>query len=189
MLPVFITGNQNKANYLAKTLGIDLTHQKIDLDEIQSPDPRVVIEHKVRQAYELIKRPVLVEDTSLCFNALDGLPGTFVKFFVEAHNGFENMCRMLDGFEDRSAYASAVYGYFDGEVLKFFSGRLNGYISQHPRGDGGYGWDKIFEPEGYHGLTRAELSAEEDIESYAKIRDLESLKEFLMLVKQDTKTS
>ena len=182
MLPIFITGNQNKVNYLSKSLGITLEHQKIDLDEIQSPDPTVVIEHKVKQAYELIKKPVLVEDTSLSFNALDGLPGTFVKFFVEANDGLESMCRMLDGFEDRSAYASAVYGYYDGKDMKFFSGRLDGTIATHARGEGGYGWDKIFEPAGYNGVTRAELSPEDDIESYNKIRDFDALKTFLETV-------
>ena len=49
--PIFISGNQNKIDYLSKTLGLNLPHQKIDLDEIQSADPKVVIEHKVKQAY------------------------------------------------------------------------------------------------------------------------------------------
>ena len=179
MLPVFISGNQNKIDYLSKSLGFELDHQKIDLDEIQSADPKVVIEHKVRQAYDLIKKPVLVEDTSLSFNALNGLPGPFVKFFVDAESGLENMCRMLDGFEDRSAYGSVIYGYYDGQNLHFFEGRLDGTIAQAPRGDGGYGWDKIFEPAGYGGLTRAELSHEQDIESYNKLRDTKGLRDFL----------
>lgn len=179
MLPVFISGNLNKVAYLVETLEIDLDHQKIDLDEIQSSDPKVVIEHKVKQAYEIVQRPVLVEDTSLSFNALDGLPGPFVKFFVEANNGLETMCRMLDGFTDRTAYASVIYGYFDGENLQFFEGRLDGTIADHPRGDGGYGWDQIFEPEGYGGLTRAELSPEQDIESYNKLRNTTGLRDFL----------
>jgi non-canonical purine NTP pyrophosphatase (RdgB/HAM1 family) len=179
MRPIFISGNQNKIDYLSKTLGFTLDHQKIDLDEIQSADPKVVIEHKVRQAYELIKKPVLVEDTSLSFNALDNLPGPFVKFFVDAENGLENMCRMLDGFDDRSAYGSVIYGYFDGKELRFFEGRLNGTIAQHPRGDGGYGWDKIFIPEGYGNLTRAELSPRSDMETYNKLRDTQGLLDFL----------
>jgi non-canonical purine NTP pyrophosphatase (RdgB/HAM1 family) len=178
-LPIFITGNQNKADYLSRTLGIQLDHHKLDLDEIQSADPRVVLEHKVRQAYETLNRPVLVEDTSLSFNALDGLPGPFVKFFVDAKDGLESMCRLLDGFSDRSAYASAIYGYYDGRQLCTFAGRLDGVIASHPRGAGGYGWDKIFEPAGYGGLTRAELSSADDIASYRKIRDLEGLRAFL----------
>ena len=179
MLPMFITGNQDKADYLSRTLGIALEHQKVELDEIQSPDPRAVVEHKVRQAYRLLNKPVLVEDTSLSFVALGGLPGTFVKFFVDAENGLENMCRMLDGFEDRSAYASATYGYFDGRKARFFAGRLDGVIADHPRGTGGYGWDKIFIPNGYGGLTRAELSGEDDVESYRRIRDSAGLRDFI----------
>jgi inosine triphosphate pyrophosphatase len=178
-LPIFITGNQNKADYLARVLGVQLDHHKLDLDEIQSADPRAVLEHKVRQAFASLNRPVLVEDTSLSFNALDGLPWPFVKFFVEAENGLELMCRMLDGFTDRSAYASALYGYYDGQQLRTFEGRLDGMIAHHPRGEGGYGWDKIFEPAGYGGMTRAELSLEDDLESYAKIRDFDSLRTFL----------
>ncbi len=177
--PVFITGNQNKADYLAKTLGIELEHQKIDLDEIQSVNPLEIVEHKVRQAYDMIQKPVLVEDVSLVFNALNGLPGPFIKFFVEAENGLENLCRMLDGFEDRSAFASVVYGYFDGETLEIIPGKMDGMIATSPRGEGGYGWDKIFEPEGYDGLTRAELSPEKDIESYNKLRDFDGLRTFL----------
>jgi len=179
MLPIFISGNQNKIDYLVKTLGLTLEHQKIELDEIQSADPKVVIAHKVRQAYDIIQRPVLVEDTSLSFNALDSLPGPFVKFFVDAENGLENMCRMLDGFEDRSAYGSVIYGYFDGNEVRYFEGRLNGTIAIHPRGSGGYGWDQIFEPEGYGGRTRAELSPEEDIASYNQLRDTAGLRDFL----------
>ena len=180
MLPVFISGNQNKINYISKTLDITLDHQKIDLDEVQSADPRVVAEHKVRQAYELIRKPVLVEDTSLSFNALNGLPGPFVKFFVETDNGLENMCRILDGFEDRSAYGSVIYSYFNGSELHFFEGRLDGKIAQTPRGNGGYGWDKIFIPEGYNGLTRAELSFDDDIETYNRLRDTKGLRTFLI---------
>jgi len=179
-LPIYITGNQNKADYLACILGIELEHHKLDLDEIQSADPNLVIEHKVRQAYDVLKAPVLVEDTSLFFNALDGLPGPLVKFFVMARNGQHMMCRMLDGFEDRTAYASALYAYYDGEILRTFSGRLDGVIARSPRGGGGYGWDAIFEPEGYGGRTRAELTPEEDDESYSKIRDFDALRAFLL---------
>lgn len=47
---------------------------KLDLDEIQSLDLREVIEHKVRQAHEKCGKPVLVEDVSLVFEDLGGLP-------------------------------------------------------------------------------------------------------------------
>lgn len=179
MLPIFITGNQNKADYLSKVLGVNLEHNKLELDEIQSVDPFAVTEHKVRQAYSIMQQPVLIQDTSLIFNSLHGLPGPFVKFFVDAENGLHNLCRILNDFDDRSAYAVVIYGYYDGQNLVYVSGRLNGAISAQPRGDGGFGWDKIFEPEGYGGLTRAELSPELDIETYNKLHNFEGLRAFL----------
>ncbi|MFA6383501.1 MAG: non-canonical purine NTP pyrophosphatase, partial [Parcubacteria group bacterium] len=79
----FITGNQSKADYLANYLGLPIDHVKIDLDEIQSLDLKEIVTHKVRQAYQKVKKPVIVEDVSLEFKALGGLPGPFIRFFVE----------------------------------------------------------------------------------------------------------
>lgn len=178
-LPIFITGNQSKADYLSQMLGVQLEHQKIDLDEIQSTNLEEIVEHKVRQAYELVKRPVLVEDVSLGFDALGGLPGPFVKFFVDAPNGLENMCRMCDGLASRRAEAACVFGYFDGETTTLLRGGLRGEIAMHPRGDNGFGWDKIFCPDGYDGKTRAEMDPDDDRQTYATIKPFAELREFL----------
>src|ERR1700733_10226043 len=105
----FITGNQNKAKYLAKYLGLTIDHLKIDLEEIQSLDIKEVVEHKARQAYEKAKMPVLVEDQTLSFIELGRLPGTFSKFF-EQELGFEKYCRLLDNFKSRSALAVCGMG-------------------------------------------------------------------------------
>ena len=79
----FITGNQKKADYLAQYLGLNIEHVKLDLDEIQSLDLREIVEHKVRQAYAKVGKPVLVEDVSLIFSELGKLPGPFIKFFEQ----------------------------------------------------------------------------------------------------------
>lgn len=178
-LPVFITGNQNKADYLSRMLGIHLDHHKVDLDEIQSTSLDEIVTHKVKQAYELMKIPVLVEDVSLKFIALDGLPGPFVKFFVDAEDGLEKMCRMCDGLETRDARAECVFGYYDGDRLELLHGGLNGGIASHPRGDGGFGWDRIFCPEGYEDKTRAELIKEQNEATYQTIKPIAQLRELL----------
>lgn len=165
-LPTFITGNQSKADYLSRQLGVQLAHQKIDLDELQSTDLHVIVEHKLRQAYHLMKRPVLVEDVGLSFNALGDLPGPYIKWFVE-HAGDEACCRMLDGFEDRSAVIRCTFGYFDGERMEFFDSALPGTISTTPKGDNGFGFDRFFINEGYD-ITRAEMSQEENERTYAE---------------------
>ena len=175
----FITGNPHKADYLSRMLGLPLKHRAVDLTEIQSTSLEEIVEHKVRQAYAVAKRPVLVEDVALEFMALSGLPGPFIKFFVEAPNGLENLCRMLDGFDDRSAAAACVFGYYDGEQVKLFRAELGGVIAKHPAGNGGFGWDKIFCPDGYGGRTRAELYADEYVVTYPTIKPIDAVRQFL----------
>jgi non-canonical purine NTP pyrophosphatase (RdgB/HAM1 family) len=175
----FITGNQNKADYLARLLGINISHHKVDLDELQSTSLHEIVEHKVRQAHAVVNSPVLVEDVSLEFVALAGLPGPFIKFFVEQENGLENLCRMLDGFNDRRAVVRVTFGYYDGQTVRMFDGELSGTIAEHPRGDGGYGWDKIFCPDGYDGKTRAELSAVDDEATYQVMKPFAAIRDFL----------
>jgi len=178
--PIFITGSQNKADYISRLLGVTVEHKKLDLEELQTTDARKIIEHKVKQAYAITRQPVLVEDVSLNMHALDGLPGPFAKFFVDAKDGIEMMCRMLDGFDDRSAYILTYFAYYDGQHLEIIQGRLDGVISKGPRGTGGFGYDAIFEPIGYGGRTRAELSEEEDAATYRQAKNFDALKTFLL---------
>jgi inosine triphosphate pyrophosphatase len=173
----FITGNQNKADYLEKYLGFSVNHKKIDLDEIQSLDLRKIVEHKIRQAYAKIKKPVIVEDVSLEFAALGRLPGPFIKYFVDGMP-LETICSLIDG-KTRKATARCVFGYFDGKILRLFEGKLDGEIAAKPAGENGYGWDKIFIPEGYT-VTRASLNEENDRKTYLKTKPFAKLKKFLL---------
>ena len=173
----FITGNQSKADYLSKYLGHPVDHVKLDLDEIQSTDLNEIVEHKVQQAYEIIKKPVIVEDVSLEFEALGGLPGPFIKFFVD-RVPFEVICSMIGAGLTRKATARCVFGYFDGKELKLFEGGLDGEVAKEPSGNNGYGWDKIFIPQGYK-VTRASLNEEDDQKTYLQIKPFAQLKRYL----------
>jgi non-canonical purine NTP pyrophosphatase (RdgB/HAM1 family) len=155
----FITGNQSKADFLAKFLNHPVDHQKVDQDEIQSLDFKKIAEHKVKGAYEIVKAPVLVEDMGITCNALNQLPGTFTKWFIDSM-GLEGMCRMLDGYSDRTAFAQICFAYFDGENIKFFEGKINGKIAENPKGDGGFGFDPILIPNGSD-KTLAEMDDQE----------------------------
>jgi non-canonical purine NTP pyrophosphatase (RdgB/HAM1 family) len=145
----FITGNQQKADFLAKYLGHDIRHQKLDLEELQDLDLRKVAGHKARQAYDKMNSPVLVEDVSLTFEALGKLPGPFIKWF-EQEIGLEGLCRLLDNYDSRSATAGIVYAYFDGkDHPTCFEGFVKGNITEKPRlGENSFGWNSIFVPEG-----------------------------------------
>ena len=58
---------------------VPLVSQKIDLPELQGT-PEDVSREKCKLAAKEVNGPVLVEDTSLCFNALNSLPGVYIKF-------------------------------------------------------------------------------------------------------------
>jgi len=176
MQVTFITGNQKKADYLARYLGYPVDHVKLDLEEIQSLDLKEIVEHKVRQAYEKIKKPVIIEDVSLEFEALNGLPGPFIRFFLD-QVPFETICSMING-QSRRATAKCMFGYYDGEVMKLLEGSLGGTIAEIPAGENGYGWDKIFIPDGYS-VTRAQLSEEDDQKTYMQVKPFSALKAFL----------
>ena len=172
----YITGNKHKAKYLAELLGFPILHHKMDLDEIQSMDLRKIVRHKALQAYNILKKPVVVEDTSLEFQALVGLPGPFIKFFLEQMPEAD-ICSLVDG-KDRGATARCVFCYFDGATETYFEGSIGGMVPEKPAGDGGYGFDRIFIPEGF-AVTRAEQNAEDHKAVYLKIKPIKQLKEFL----------
>lgn len=132
---------------MAKYLKIPISHEPLELDEIQSLNLHKITEHKVRQAYEKIGSPVLVEDVSLTIKVLGKLPGPLIKWFLE-ELGNDGLCKLADLDSDRSATAEITYAYFDGKLLKFFDGQEKGSIAQKPRGSGGFGWNPVFIPEG-----------------------------------------
>ncbi len=176
---VFVTGNPDKAARFAQFMGKSIAHQPADLDEIQVLNPAELVGHKARQAYKQIGKPVLVEDVSFVYEAWGELPGPFVKFFVDAQDGVEKMCRMLDGFENRRAEARCTFGYFDGTELKIFSGTVEGDVANEPRGTNGYGFDRIFEIEGVGGRTAAELNDTEYDRYYATLKPFNEVRIFL----------
>ena len=173
---VLITGNSKKAEYFSKHLEMDIDHIDVDLDEIQSLDLNRIVEHKVKQAYKITKRPVLVEDVSLEFKALGQLPGPFIKFFMQSLS-LQEICDLLKD-KSKQAAACCVIGYYDGNELKLFEGKLLGNIAVTPTGENGFGWDKIFIPEGYD-ITRAQMNEEDDSKTYLKIKRLDLVRKYI----------
>lgn len=179
-LPIFITGNPNKAALFSEKIGIKVPHAKLDIDEIQTLTSDEIVEHKARQAYSQLGKPVLVEDVSLVFEAWGGLPGPFIKFYVDSDGGSERLCRMLEGFDNKRAIGSCTFGYFDGKSLKLIKGEISGQIVDVPRGNGGFGFDRVFAPDGFNGKTAAELDEVEYDKFYTTIKPFTAVREFLI---------
>ncbi|KAH1229098.1 Inosine triphosphate pyrophosphatase [Glycine max] len=143
----FVTGNAKKLEEVRAILGNSIPFQslKLDLPELQG-EPEDISKEKARMAAVQVNGPVLVEDTCLCFNALKGLPG---------------LNNLLMAYDDKSAYALCVFSFAAGSNSEpiTFSGKTPGKIVP-PRGPNDFGWDPIFEPDGYD-QTYAQMPKEE----------------------------
>jgi inosine triphosphate pyrophosphatase len=177
----FVTGNKNKLKETQATIGdfMDIEAHSLDLPEYQG-DPLEIAAKKCREAYSLIKVPVITEDTSLCFNAYGGLPGPYIKWFLEKLKP-EGLYRMLEGFEDKAGYAQCIFAYFDGATMSepvLFDGRCPGTIVP-PRVTSKFGWDPIFKPDGYE-ETYAEMDTAEKLKISHRGRAIQKMKEYFM---------
>ncbi|MFA5714626.1 MAG: RdgB/HAM1 family non-canonical purine NTP pyrophosphatase [Candidatus Paceibacterota bacterium] len=172
---IFVTGNHQKLKEFEEILGVKLGHLDLKLDEIQSVEAEEVAKHKAKQAYEILKEPVIVEDTGLYFEELKGLPGALIKFFVKKLS-LEQICSLVK--ENRKAKAVTCIAYFDSKDLKTFIGETEGKITVEPKGNNGFGWDPIFIPEGYN-KTFAELTDEEKTSKFMRKEAIKKLKDFL----------
>jgi len=157
---VFVTGNKNKLKEVIQILGENFPWQivarDIDLPEFQGDPDEISIE-KCKIAAKEVNGPVIVEDTCLCFNALGGMPGPYIKWFLDKLKP-EGLHRLLTGWEDKSAYALCTFAFSSGnpsDKIQLFHGRTNGTIVK-PRGPTDFGWDPCFQPEGFE-QTYAEM--------------------------------
>ncbi|XP_072130359.1 inosine triphosphate pyrophosphatase [Mobula birostris] len=157
---VFVTGNAKKLEEVVQILGdkfpFTLVSKKIDLPEYQGEPDEISIK-KCQEAAREIQGPVIVEDTCLCFNALGGLPGPYIKWFLSKLRP-EGLYKMLTGFEDKSAYALCTFAYSTGNLedpVKLFRGKTLGKIVD-PRGPRDFGWDPCFQPDNFD-QTYAEM--------------------------------
>lgn len=173
----FITGNAAKAEQLSTHLHFDVEHKKLDIPEIQSLDLEEIATKKAEEAYKILQSPVLVEDTSLTFNALGSLPGPLIKWFLESL-GNDGIARLLSGYEDRTAKAEVCFALCDADGVHLFKGSINGTIADVPKGEKGFGWDPIFIPEG-HSEAWGEMNPDDQRKTSMRRIALEKLQAYL----------
>jgi non-canonical purine NTP pyrophosphatase (RdgB/HAM1 family) len=171
----FITGNKGKLQEAKQILG-EVESLDLDLVEIQEIDPQAVISAKLKEAEKHEAGEFIVEDTSLYLDALGGLPGPLIKWFMKTvgNNGLYEIAEKLG---NNKAEAKTLVGYSDKQGnMEFFEGSISGKIVS-PKGEG-FGWDPVFQPEGYN-KTFGEMTQEEKNEISMRKIALEKLREYL----------
>lgn len=144
----FVTGNEDKVAEVADRLDEPVEQLDYDYVEIQADELESIALAGARASFEAVGagEAVIVEDSGLFVNALDGFPGPY-SAFVEDTIGIEAVWDLVADEADRSAYFESVVAFADGARELTFTGRVDGQIVA-PRGRGGFGYDPIFEVEG-----------------------------------------
>ena len=156
---VLVTGNRGKIAEARLALGMEVEAVEMDLPEIQGLDLLEILNDKANVAWEIVRRPLVVEEAGLDLLALNGFPGPLVKWMLQAV-GAEGIARTAQALGDPRAVARCVLLYRDAERTVVAEGNTPGTLVLPGRGGHGFGWDPVFLPDG-ETRTYAELEGRE----------------------------
>ena len=146
----FASSNEHKfqeAERILVNLGMQINLYKTTLEEIQSNDLNDIAEKKAINAYDLIQKPVIIEDDGLFIDSLDGFPGPYSSYVYDTI-GNKGIMKLLENSEIRAAKFVSIIAYCDNACgVKLFESSIPGKISSVLE-KGGWGYDPIFIPDG-----------------------------------------
>jgi len=185
---VFATNNGHKLEEVADKLkgAIDmLTLEDIgcyeDIEEtgVTFNENASIKSHYVYEKYRL---NCFGDDSGLEVDALNGEPGVYSARYAGEHGNhpanIRKVLQKLEGTENRRArFISVISLVWNGEE-HFFEGTVEGTIRHQPIGSDGFGYDPIFQPDGFD-ITFAEMSLEEKNKLSHRAKAVEKLVTFL----------
>ena len=146
----FASSNENKfqeAERILTNLGVKVNFSKTTLEEIQSSSLSEIAEQKAISAYELIQKPVIIEDDGLFIDSLNGFPGPYSSYVYDTI-GNKGIMNLLENSEFRDAKFVSIIAYLGGsDGVKLFESSIPGKISSVIE-KGGWGYAPIFIPDG-----------------------------------------
>lgn len=165
----FATNNTHKLEEVSALLGDAFTLKTLNdigcTDEL--PETSGTIPGNSRQKADYVWThfgvSCFADDSGLVVDALGGEPGVDSAFYSGTRDAAKNIQKLLtnlNGKSDRTARFITVFTLVLHGVEHQFEGIIEGQILMEPRGTGGFGYDPVFQPDGY-GQTFAEMSLEE----------------------------
>lgn len=168
---IFATANFNKASEIQQLLGSSvrlLTLKDVDILDNIPETGKTLKENAALKAQYVFERkglPCFADDTGLEVYALHGEPGVYsaryAGEFATDENNIQLLLKNLNDITTRSARFVTYICYIDATGAEhFFSGELAGEITAELAGEGGFGYDPVFRPNG-SGLTLAQMTLDE----------------------------
>ena len=126
---------------------------------------------KARYVKEHYGYDCIADDSGLEVDALGGAPGIYsARYAGSGHDSAANNARLLrelEGRDDRHArFRTAIALLMDGEAPRYFNGTVEGEILTEPHGEGGFGYDPLFRPEGWDKTFAQATAAEKNAVSH-----------------------
>jgi XTP/dITP diphosphohydrolase len=145
----FVSNNTHKYSEIKSILNdrmidLDLKFHKQNITEIQEENIKKIALEKSICAYNILKKPIIIEDDGLFIKSLNGFPGQYSSYVFKSL-GNTGILKLLNGNKDRSALFKSIFVYNNGVITKIFTGRINGTIATTIT-PGGWGYDPIFIP-------------------------------------------
>lgn len=173
MKVVLATHNAHKVEELRRILGPSM--DGIELIGYDGPEPiedgatfqeNALI--KARAAFEHTGLPTIADDSGICVAALGGAPGIFSARYSGTRVDADNVAHLLaellvasqDGQVDRRAEFCCAAAFVAKNVEHVELGVWSGRVLEAPTGANGFGYDPVFQPDGYR-VASAELSPDE----------------------------
>lgn len=176
-----VTSNNGKYKEYKKKLGsfADVEMKNIDYDEIQTNSLEEVVKSSLKTLKE--HAPLMIDDSGLFIDTLGGFPGVYSAYVMDTL-GCDGILKLMGDEEVRSARFECVIGYLD-EDIRLFKGVSKGEITSEKRGEGGFGYDPIFRPDG-RVKTYAEMSTSEKNDISHRGRAMDDLIEYFSSLKK-----
>lgn len=186
---VFATNNAHKLEELRQIAGRNF--EILSLADIgchdDIPETSPTLEGNALQKARWVKErygyDCFADDTGLEVEALGGAPGVRSARYApgEGHDSRANMAlllRNMEGKSNRRARFRTVIALIEGNLEHTFEGIVNGEITAEPSGNGGFGYDPVFRPEGWT-ITFGEASSEKKNEVSHRGRATRALMQYL----------
>lgn len=167
---LFATNNKHKLYEIKEAIGSRIEilglHEAGINEDI--PETGITLEENALQKAKYISDKYHIncfaDDTGLEIEALDERPGVYSARYAGEDGDFENNIKKvlaeMQNCNNRKARFRCVIALITNGKTDFFEGIINGKLLNEKRGQGGFGYDPIFVPDGYE-LTFAEMPIEE----------------------------
>ena len=164
---VFATNNEGKLRELKEIFGdkniISLKEIGVNIDVVEDQNSFYGnARKKAIEVFNLVKIPVIADDSGLCINALNDFPGVMTHRFLGTNKTYkeinDTLIKACSNLKDRSAKVVCCLVYYHGVNEGVETGEINGNITLEARGINGFGFDPIFELD--DGRTLAELDSD-----------------------------